>query len=419
MWGVVPTRPGYSMVPQRWTMTSSGTKVSKWVKVAQERKATLLAVCPVSEAALHASLQVAADLRFPLLLAATLNQVDRDEGYTGLTPSAFTDFVRRIIDSRALDVEVAICLDHGGPFQKDAHVAVGLSATESTEQVKLSIDACVAAGYDLLHIDATRGADVEFGMDEMVDSTVALIGFAEASRKYHGRNEIDYEVGSDEVDGGVTEAGYLTRFLSKLRAKLEARGLSHVWPLFVVARLGTNLHTRDFDLDVARALAKEAAAFGVRLKGHYTDFVATPDAYAVAGVGGANIGPELAYEELRALREMERQFGVGEGMAESVTSEVRRALDESGRLAKWLEAEEVGRSIEGLEASRAEWLLGTGSRYVWSDPRVRHARIELYKRAGHHVDARLWVEDRLSQVIRRYVHAFRLEGYSATPQAVG
>lgn len=45
---------------------------------------TLLTVCPNSDAVLEAAIKVAAASNMPMLFAATLNQVDRDGGYTAL-----------------------------------------------------------------------------------------------------------------------------------------------------------------------------------------------------------------------------------------------------------------------------------------------------------------------------------------------
>ena len=47
---------------------------------------TLLAVCPNSEAVLEAAIRCAGAHQTPMLLAATLNQVDRDGSYTHWTP---------------------------------------------------------------------------------------------------------------------------------------------------------------------------------------------------------------------------------------------------------------------------------------------------------------------------------------------
>ena len=55
---------------------------------------TLLAACPNSEAVLEAAVKTAALNHTPMLFAATLNQVDRDGGYTGWTPAQFVERIR-------------------------------------------------------------------------------------------------------------------------------------------------------------------------------------------------------------------------------------------------------------------------------------------------------------------------------------
>ncbi|PSQ79633.1 MAG: hypothetical protein BRD41_06790 [Bacteroidetes bacterium QS_1_63_11] len=82
---------------------------------------TLLAVCPNSEAVARAALGAAQEARTPLLYAATLNQVDRDGGYTGWTPHDLASFVEADVERQSVDVPVFLGLDHGGPWAKDAH----------------------------------------------------------------------------------------------------------------------------------------------------------------------------------------------------------------------------------------------------------------------------------------------------------
>jgi D-tagatose-1,6-bisphosphate aldolase subunit GatZ/KbaZ len=56
---------------------------------------SLLAACPNSAAVLEAAVLVAARNNVPMLFAATLNQVDRDGGYTGWTPAQFVAEMQR------------------------------------------------------------------------------------------------------------------------------------------------------------------------------------------------------------------------------------------------------------------------------------------------------------------------------------
>ena len=67
---------------------------------------TLLAVCPNSEAVARAALGAAQEARTPLLYAATLNQVDRNGGYTGWTPHDLASFVEADIERQSVDVPV-------------------------------------------------------------------------------------------------------------------------------------------------------------------------------------------------------------------------------------------------------------------------------------------------------------------------
>ena len=76
---------------------------------------SLLAVCPNSPAVIKAAFRAAKRNNAPILFAATLNQVDGDGGYTGMTQY---DFVRVMkAEARRNDYTgiYLACIDHGGP----------------------------------------------------------------------------------------------------------------------------------------------------------------------------------------------------------------------------------------------------------------------------------------------------------------
>ncbi len=91
----------------------------------------------------------------PIKFAATLNQVDEDGGYTGLTQSEFVEMVK--IEAEAISYEglIIVALDHGGPWLKDQHSIENWSLEETMTAVKKSLEAAIDAGYDFLHIDPT------------------------------------------------------------------------------------------------------------------------------------------------------------------------------------------------------------------------------------------------------------------------
>ena len=381
----------------------------------QGRKMTLLAVCPNSSAVLEAAVQSAALHRSVMLFAATLNQVDRDGGYTGWTPESFVQEMQRRAARINWNGPLYPCLDHGGPWLKDNQAQFPYAKTEA--EVKESLFACLHAGYALLHIDTTVDRSLPPGMapaiEVVVDRAVSLIGAVEKERIEHQLPEIAYEVGSDEVHGGLVEFDRFREFLILLKERLDRAGLGEVWPAFLVTQVGTDLHTTRFDGEVAKRLFDLVSPYGSLIKGHYTDWVENPEMYPERGMGGANVGPEFTTVEYLALKELcarESELLAGNpGKASEFLWHLEHAVLDSGRWKKWLFPEERGLPFEELSKERREWLTQTGARYVWSQPVVRQARIRLYENLrGVISDPHAWVVRKIQQAIDRYIEAFHL-----------
>ena len=381
---------------------------------------TLLAVCPNSDAVLEATVEVAAANHTPMLFAATLNQVDRDGGYTGWTPQAFVGRMRELAVKHECTSPLYPCLDHGGPWLKDGHTRAGLSLEETMAEVKDTLTACLEAGYALLHVDPTVDRTLPQGqppdIDVVVERTIKLIAHAESERERLGLPPVSYEVGTEEVHGGLVDLDNFDRFLAGLKAGLESRGLAHTWPCFIVGKVGTDLHTTTFDPESARRLHDRVAPHGSLIKGHYTDWVENPADYPATGMGGANVGPEFTATELAALHDLcAREVRLGERRPGVPRSGFKKALEaavvESDRWRKWLTPEEAGREFDELAPARQEWLVATGARYVWTEPRVLVARRRLYDDVGPEIaDPNGFVVDRIAQNIQKYVDAFNLKG---------
>ena len=375
--------------------------------------ATLLAVCPNSEAVTRAALHAAKEADAPLLFAATLNQVDRGGGYTGWSPSGFARFVAREAERMEVPGPVLPCLDHGGPWLKDEHTAGRYSYEQTIDAVKRSIEACIDAGYALLHIDPTVDRRQPQGkapsIEWVVERTVELIAHAEAYRQRQNRHPISYEVGTEEVQGGLADVDAFDAFLDGLDAALKAHNLADAWPCFVVGKVGTDLDTTAFDPAIARQLTENVRPYGARIKGHYTDYVANPEDYPLSGMGGANVGPEFTeveHEALMDLVQLEKKLGRSSGLK----TVLRKAVVQSGRWTKWLHPDEEGCPFEALDEDRKQWLVRTGSRYVWTDPHVQAARRRLYQNLRGYRDADAYVIWRIKTAVLHYFHAFNLIG---------
>ena len=291
-------------------MKSIGALIHSMIDLRRREKVkiTLLAVCPNSTSVLEAAIRVAREKNMPMLFAATLNQVDRERGYTGWTQGQFVNLMHQLAQKYDWDGPLYPCLDHGGPWLKDLHTLEGLSYEATMWEVKKSITACLKAGYRLLHIDPTVDRSLSPGeilpVDTVVERTIELIAHSESERERLGLPLIDYEVGTEEVHGGLVDLDRFIHFLHLLRQHLEAKELSHAWPCFVVAQVGTDLHTTLFDLGAAQELYEIVAPMGSLAKGHYTDWVENPSDYPTTGMGGANVGPEFTSEEYLALRDL-------------------------------------------------------------------------------------------------------------------
>ncbi len=102
----------------------------KELEKVEGRPSTLFA-CPNSETVIKAALRSAKRANAPIKFAATLNQVDEDGGYTGLTQSEFVEMVK--IEAEAISYEglIIVALDHGGPWLKDQHSIENWSLEEN------------------------------------------------------------------------------------------------------------------------------------------------------------------------------------------------------------------------------------------------------------------------------------------------
>lgn len=379
---------------------------------------TLLAACPNSEAVLEAAVKTAALNHAPMLFAATLNQVDLDGGYTGWTPAAFVERIHTFAQKYRWDGPLYPCLDHGGPWLKDRDTLSRLSFEETMSNVKYTLEACLEAGYQLLHIDPTVDRSLPPGepvpVEVVVKRTVELIRHAERFRQAGSLPPVAYEVGTEEVHGGLVEFQRFEQFLGELRRGLQVEGLEQAWPCFVVAQVGTDLHTTYFDPQAARRLYQTLSPLGSLVKGHYSDWVENPEDYPATGMGGANVGPEFTAAEYLALRDLVRKetalCRAQPGTASAGFMEaLEQAVVDSGRWKKWLQPEEKGLEFQALVPDRRDWLVQTGARYIWTQPSVKEARQRLYHNlAGVMPDPHVYVIDRIAGAMDRYVNAFGL-----------
>ena len=383
-------------------------------------KRTIFAACPNSSAVIRASIRSAKRNNAPIYFAATLNQIDTDGGYTGMTPADFVKVCRMECEAINFTGDCIIAVDHGGPWLKDKQNTERWETERAMNAVKASFEAAIAAGFDLIHVDPT--VDINVPKGEVIDihlvvrRTVELIEHCEKFRRANNYPEVSYEVGTEEVHGGLADEATFDNFLIGLKNGLAEVGLADVWPCFIVGKVGTDLDTAIFDPEVARNLTAKVRPHGSWIKGHYTDGVSNPEEYPLSGMGAANVGPEFTISEYEALKELDalecRLAEEGKvALLSGMTATLERLVYESGRWIKWLHEDEAGKDFPELTAERREWLVGTGCRYIWQHPEAVAARTQLYsnlQRVG--VSAEEVVLGRIERDMDKYFVAFNLVG---------
>ncbi|MBA7619526.1 D-tagatose-1,6-bisphosphate aldolase subunit KbaZ [subsurface metagenome] len=380
---------------------------------------TLFGVCPNSISVVKSALRSAKRFNAPLMFVATLNQVDLDSGYTGWTQRDFVEVVRE--EARKIDFKgpIIITLDHGGPWLKDKQAMENWSLDDAMDGVKKSRLASLEAGYDLLHIDPTVDRTLPKGetiaIKTVVERTLDLIECVEVIRRERNLPRISYEVGTEEVHGGLSDLNAFRKLLKGLKSELSKRGLD-VYPCFIVGKVGTDIHTTEFDSATAKTLVNIAREYGSCIKGHYTDYVSNPQDYPKVGMGGANVGPEFSHAEFDSLERLTKiEEGLVEGGKAITPSDFMHILTESvinsNRWKKWLLDSETGEDFSELSGDRQKWLLQTCSRYVWTQKAVVEARSKLYKNLKNQdMGGEEMVLRRIDKVMEKYITSFNLVG---------
>lgn len=381
-------------------------------------KRTVFAACPNSMSVIKAAFRAAKRNNAPIYFAATLNQIDCDGGYTGMTQEEFIRTLR--FEAEAINFKgiYIAAIDHGGPWLKDIQSIEKWSTEKAMDGVKKSFEAAIAAGYDLIHVDPTVDINVPKGevidIDVVVARTVELIRHAEGYRRSNGFAPISYEVGTEEVHGGLADEATFDRFLTGLKKGLSEAGLEDVWPCFIVGKVGTDLHTTLFDPQVAKDLTAKVRPYGSWIKGHYTDDVSNPEEYPLSGMGAANVGPEFTMSEYDALAELEAEETVlyNDGRVaklSKITDTLNALVHKSGRWKKWLLADEQGKDLYELSDERFSWIVRTCSRYIWQVPEALAARQSLYDNLGRvGIHAEEIVLGRIEHDMDKYYNAFNL-----------
>jgi D-tagatose-1,6-bisphosphate aldolase subunit GatZ/KbaZ len=288
--------------------------------IAQNRSgqaAAIVSVCSSHPAVIAASLTLARDLRSPLMIEATSNQVNQDGGYTGMTPPQFISFVKGIAQGEGIGTRgLLFGGDHLGPQAWRTRPAVS-----AMEKARNLVAAYARAGFAKLHLDCSEGCAGEAAQlpDALTAARSAELA-AVALRSAPNPKSLLFVIGTEVPPPGgarVDETGDIaattpaaaTATLAAHRAAFEAAGIASA-----IAQIGALVVQPGVEFSPQKVhhlpLARDPGLLGALqdwphlcLEAHSTDYQNPPVFPRLAQLGFAfqKVGPALTFAWREAL----------------------------------------------------------------------------------------------------------------------
>jgi tagatose-1,6-bisphosphate aldolase non-catalytic subunit AgaZ/GatZ len=388
-------------------------------------KFTHLGIGPMSRNLLRASLELAKEKDFPLILIASRNQVDSKDlggGYVcSFDQKSFVETTNKIADDIKFDGLCYFCRDHGGPWQRDKEKSDKLPIKEAMDIAKKSYLDDAISGFDLLHIDPTK--DPHCGevvpLDIVLSRTIELIEFIENKRKKLNLSELAYEVGTEETMGGLISADAFEGFIKHLNIELDKRKLPH--PIFVVGQTGTltrlTSNVGHYDTPTAKTLSDITVKYGTGLKEHNGDYLNNRILleHPVIELAAMNVAPEFGLVETESyldLCEIENKF-ICEEKRSNLKEVISKYAVNGERWRKWMVGEKRNATVEEIlkNSKDAEIITQMCGHYTLEEKEVKKAISVLYKNIesiGQNPD--FYVIKKIKDSIDRYIYCFNLYG---------
>jgi len=340
----------------------------------------VVSVCSAHPWVLKAAMQ---EIKGPLLIEATCNQVNQYGGYTGMTPGDFVGYVRKIAKENNFPFgNIIFGGDHLGPSVWQDEKAV--SAMEKSEVL---IRDYVEAGFVKLHLDCSmpladdpKGALV---MDVLVDRAAKLAKIAEKS----GKGDLRYVIGTEvPIPGGaleheegvrVTKVENVKGTIDVTREAFVSQGLEKAWErvIAVVVQPGVE-YGDDFVLpyqpDNARDLSRFIETQSLVFEAHSTDYQTRQalknlvrDHFAIL-----KVGPALTFalrEAIFALAMIESELLAPDEGSNILSVLNDMMVEQPGHWAKYYHGN------ENEKAFKRKYSLSDRIRYYWAHPLVQEA----------------------------------------------
>ena len=276
------------------------------------RRITLLGAGPMSKFSVDAIIELSNFYNLPIAMIPSRRQIECKELGGGYVENWSTEEFAKYVRSNDKGGNVLLSRDHCGPWQLEQLNKDGSHNTLKDEMdlVKISIEADVRSGFDLIHLDPSLGFKHGLNKDEVREIVYELISFCEAIKT----SEILYEIGTEEQV--YSSAEDVESELKIILKDLEIKKLPT--PIFYVQQTGTKVIERrnvgnfdnpldskgylpaSFNLPRVIRLCEQN---GVWLKEHNADYMSNEALqwHPRFGIHAANVAPEFGYIETQTI----------------------------------------------------------------------------------------------------------------------
>jgi tagatose-1,6-bisphosphate aldolase non-catalytic subunit AgaZ/GatZ len=368
------------------------------------RRITLLGAGPMSKFSVDAIIELSNFYDLPIAMIPSRRQIECKELGGGYVENWSTEEFAKYVRLNDKGGNVLLSRDHCGPWQLEQLNKDGSHNTLKDEMdlVKISIEADVRSGFDLIHLDPSLGFKHGLNKDEVREIVYELISFCEAIKT----SEILYEIGTEEQV--YSSAEDVESELNIILRDLKIKKLPT--PIFYVQQTGTKVIERrnvgNFDnpLDSKGYLpasfnlprvTRLCELNGVWLKEHNADYMSNEALqwHPRFGIHAANVAPEFGYIETQTIINLANLTS-----SEDLVKIMVEKVNSLGKWKKWM--------LEDSDSSQFEKMLIAGH-YHFSENWHIEWRSELRRRLKKiDIDLDQYVYFEVKKSINRYLECF-------------
>ena len=376
----------------------------------KDKRATLLAVGPMSKNCVEATIEIANEKKVPIMMIASRRQIDSKELGGGYVNNWDTKRFSSYVKKRDKNKLITLCRDHGGPWQNNIEIKKKLNSTQAMNSAKKSYMEDIDSGFKIIHIDTCLSLiGTEKSKKKTLDRLFELYKFCSNYAKKKNKN-IFFEIGTEEQSGTTNTQKELEETLQKTVNFCNKNKLKK--PTFVVIQSGTrvmemrNVGTFEAPFRVENEIPAEiqipkmieiCKKYNVLMKAHNTDYLSNEalNCYPRLGINAANIAPEFGVVESKKILEI-----MGALKLKSLKNSFIKLSLDSNKWKKWMRKDS--------KASDYEKAIISGH-YVFSEKKFFEIKAKLagiLKKKDQNLDKILKKE--IKDSILRYLYNFNL-----------